>query len=435
MATVFKRGGVWKARYKDPNTGEWKSCSTRVATTRPKAEAQRVADQLEARLRAEEDFGGGPVTVLAYYNRWIRTRSALASVDDDKQRMRDHVLPRIGSMKLADVRPRHARDAVRAWKASLAARTVYNVHGIAHRLFEDATIDELIPGNPWRVHRGELPPKEDKDPEWRDEAVFTLDEVERLISDARIPLDRRIFYAILFLSGVRFGEASALKWRLYIDTKEPLAQLKVFYSYNTKAKRTTLNKTKTRRWVPVHPVLKKLLAEWRLTGWQEFFGRAPTSDDLIVPSRLGDNRSRHHMFKKFKADLKMLGLRPRRQHDTRCTFISLCLDRGAREERLRLITHGRRRNVIGGYDKPSWKSLCRQVARLKIHLRDQEPAKLPLAAVAGGEPSFGAIRGAIEAEGPKLLTPQGVGWWRRRESNPGPKIRDGRRYVRILCLL
>src|SRR5229473_4851697 len=35
--------------------------------------------------------------------------------------------------------------------------------------------------------RGELPAKTDKDPTWRSAAVFTCEEVERLISDERIP--------------------------------------------------------------------------------------------------------------------------------------------------------------------------------------------------------------------------------------------------------
>ncbi len=35
--------------------------------------------------------------------------------------------------------------------------------------------------------RGELPAKTDKDPPWRSAAVFTREEVERLISDERIP--------------------------------------------------------------------------------------------------------------------------------------------------------------------------------------------------------------------------------------------------------
>ena len=52
----------------------------------------------------------------------------------------------------------------------------------------------------------------DKDPEWRSTAVFTREEVEPLLSDTRLPEDRRVLYAFLFLTVMRIGEAVALRW-------------------------------------------------------------------------------------------------------------------------------------------------------------------------------------------------------------------------------
>src|SRR5258708_27240637 len=37
----------------------------------------------------------------------------------------------------------------------------------------------------------------------------------QLISDERIPEDRRVFYSIAFLGGLRTGEVSALRFRAY----------------------------------------------------------------------------------------------------------------------------------------------------------------------------------------------------------------------------
>jgi integrase len=68
--------------------------------------------------------------------------------------------------------------------------------------------------------------------------------------------------------------------------------------------------------------------------------RTPEPDDLIIPSRLGRNRNVNHMLRRFHQDLARLGLRKRRQHDLRRTFISLCLADGARKDVLRWITHG-----------------------------------------------------------------------------------------------
>ena len=103
-------------------------------------------------------------------------------------------------------------------------------------------------------------------------------------------------------------------------------------------------------------------------------------DDLIVPSRLGRNRSVNHMLKKFHQDLERIGLRPRRQHDARRTFISLALADGGRKDVLRWITHGPEGgDIIDLYTTLPWHTLCEEVARLKIDLRPAEAEVIALA--------------------------------------------------------
>jgi integrase len=51
------------------------------------------------------------------------------------------------------------------------------------------------------------------------------DEVETIISDARIPADRQMVYALELLAGVRPGEAAALRWRHYDPTVTPLGKM------------------------------------------------------------------------------------------------------------------------------------------------------------------------------------------------------------------
>src|SRR5262245_56422801 len=84
--------------------------------------------------------------------------------------------------------------------------------------------------------------KVDADPAWRATAVFTRTEAETVISDERVPEDRRAAYALLFLAGVRFGEAAALRWRDYDAAAEPLGRLHVAQSYNTKTRRVKSTK-------------------------------------------------------------------------------------------------------------------------------------------------------------------------------------------------
>jgi integrase len=96
---------------------------------------------------------------------------------------------------------------------NLAQRTIYNIYTVVAALFRDAKLADLIEQSPCILDERQLGPLVDKDPEWRNAAVFARDEVETIISDAQIPADRQMVYALELLAGVRPGEAAALRWR------------------------------------------------------------------------------------------------------------------------------------------------------------------------------------------------------------------------------
>jgi integrase len=177
-----------------------------------------------------------------------------------------------------------------------------------------------------------------------------------------------MMYALMGLAGLRFGEAAALRWRSYDPSLEPLGRLHIVTSYSTRARREKATKTEQPRLVPVHPVLAKLLGEWKLGPWQVLMKRAPMAEDLIVPSRLGRNRSKNQGITKFHDDLQRIGLRRRRQHDLRRTFISLARADGARKDVLEHVTHGRPGGIIDLYTELPWPLLCEEVAKLRVKL-------------------------------------------------------------------
>jgi integrase len=284
-ASVYQRGDRWWYRIKD-ETGRWISKAA-PSEVDDKRKAQRYATAAQKALdkRKEADAGTtGPHTVRSFSRVWLKERreGGVRSVDKEESRIRHHLLPRIGSKRLDEVRPRDIRDLVRALRAGgeLAPRTIHNVYGDAHAMFRDAVVEELIESSPCVLPRGELPPKVDKDPEWRAAATYSLSEVERLISDPEIPVERRVMYAIKAIAGLRHGEAAGLRWRHYDPDLEPLGRLLVATSYDTGRTKTDV----TRR-VPVHPTLAKILAAWKLSHWERVYGRAPGADDLIVPAR------------------------------------------------------------------------------------------------------------------------------------------------------
>lgn len=334
--------------------------------------AREVLRQVEAAVAARKEYAAddGKLTLERFAARWVEERRGrgIATVADDEARLKKHVLPVLGAMEIDEVRPRHVRELVSALRrGSLAPRTVSNVYGALRAMFSDAVADEVLSSSPVALKRQEVPSRIDKDPRWRATAIFTADELRRVLSSERVPLDRRVAFALMGLAGLRFGEAAAVRWG-DLATLEPLSRLWIAESYDTKTKTVKSTKEEQPRGVPVIPELAELLTEWRAHGWRAMLRREPNDADFIIPSRRGANRSVNHMLKKLNQDLERLGMRPRRQHDFRRTFTSLCRAGGAREDLLRFITHGPSPSVMDAYTTLPWQALCDQVHGLHLQL-------------------------------------------------------------------
>ena len=398
MGYVYKRGRRLWIGFTDA-TGHERQKSTGFDVGQER-EAQDLLDEVEAQVASGFTPDGKPLTVREWSDRWLKAREAagVASTPEDRTRLERHGLPPIGALVLRDVRPRHWRAVLVQLKAEkkLAPRTIRHLHGLVHKLFEDAVVEELLTENPIKVKRGDLPKKADKDPAWRAGAVFTREEVEALLSDTRVPLERRILHAMWFCAGLRRGESAARRWRDYDNTLEPLGCLLVATAYNSKRKVVKDTKSEVPRRIPVHPVLARLLAEWRLELTRRL-GHAPDLDSFIVPGGRGGIRSGNIITKRFRVDLAKLELRHRRVHDGRRTMISLARADGASKDVLRIITHGPSGDVMDDYTTLPWAALCAEVQKLNIELRgDREVTRLPLRAVAGG-PVYQAATGPLTA--------------------------------------
>lgn len=402
---IFARGNVLWIRFRDV-TG-WRRASTGYRVGQ-EALAAEVLAEVEARLApkvaaAAIDVTGARMPLRVFAEKWLDARDT-ETAKDDRGRYENHIDPVLGNVAIADITKRHVQDFVKSLAKKrklgnlrkdgtrtetdelIAPRTVRHIYGTLRAMFADAVADDVIKESPC-VLRDELPEKKDKDRSWRRTAVFTRDEVEIIISatDDKIPEDRRVLDAIMLIGAARFGEAAALTWRDYDAVCSPLGKLTIDKSYSSKSHKVKCDKTDNPREMPVHPTLAKVLAAWKLGGFERLTGRPPRPDDLIVPSRRGQARNVNHMLRRFHEDLERVGLRPRRQHDSRRTFISIARSDGAERDKLRWCTHGPSGDVFDDYTTFTWAALCDEVAKARIELHEGRLIRLPIPLAVGAE--------------------------------------------------
>lgn len=382
MPSKSWRGGVVAIRGRlylnvPDAAGVWRQRALGLDDTpenRAKGEA-RLAE-VRALLKAHEDAVGapGPVTVKSWGARWLDDRKrTVRDAPNDEARLRDHVYPVIGAMPLDEVRPRHLVQVVDACRAAgLAPRTVRNVYSVVKALFRDARIaDVLTVPDPCILTHRQVGRVKDGPRFRRAEARFTGEELAALVGDPRVPLERRVWYALLGLGMLRTGEAAGLRWE-GVQRAEPLGRLVVESSYDRGE-----TKTGVTRWMPIHPALAAVLAEWKLGGWARTFGRPPVESDLVAPTPKdgkrpgrrraeGSMRDKNWARKRLVRDLATLGLRHRRAHDLRRTGISLAQDGGADSRVLRWGTHAPPGETIDAYTTLEWGTLCRAVGCVRL---------------------------------------------------------------------
>lgn len=387
----LRRGDVWTIVYPGPD-GKPKQKALRFRGQAEKGKAKAALAEFIRRQDAGVVLAGtgddGPMTVARWANKWLERCRAkgLSSVDDYASRLKHHVLPHIGDLRIDAVTPDHVEDVMALAKG--APRSRRHVYDAMRAMFNKATkrshdadgkpTPALIESSPCQIDEDDLPKKVDANPAWRSKAVFTREEIRLLTTSTLVPLPRRVLYAVSFMGGSRFGETSALLWHHYVPDMLPLAQLKFETSWNSKKNIIKGTKGDRPRAMPVIPELKEIIDEWHAHGWAEMMGRPPGPNDILIPTERGSHRNCSTSWKQLNGtptkkgrsavpgDLEQLGLRPRRQHDARRTFISLARGAGADTTLLRYCTHGPSREIMDVYSEIPWVDLCREVGKLQI---------------------------------------------------------------------
>lgn len=187
-------------------------------------------------------------------------------------------------------------------------------------IFTQAVRDELITRNP----ASSIPPtrvtKRDLDPFTRSEADLMISKLYELTSG--LQQIYAAFFEFSFYTGMRPGEAMALRWA-EVDMRKKTARVCRIRIYGKIQERT---KTKTSREVLLNDRAIKALEKAKpLT--------AARSDYVFAPEGSGDKsemfiRSETGPKRYWLSALRKLGIRHRRMYDTRHTYATMCLMSG-----------------------------------------------------------------------------------------------------------
>ena len=243
-----------------------------------------------------------------------RKRSTIETVDSH---VRIHIAPWFDDTGIDEIDERR----LEAFIASLGRRgcspkTVRNVMGTVHSLFELARRQKVVRANPCQII--DLPKIDAGDATIR---FLDQSELEALLraapSKTRPAVEHdswrveRVMYLAAAMTGMRQGELLALRWG---DIDWSAQKVRVHANYV----RGQFGSPKSRRSVRAIPLAQRLIAELDALHRESLW---KADNDLVFANpRTGQPLDRSRILKRFKAACRRAAVKPVRFHDLRHTF-------------------------------------------------------------------------------------------------------------------
>jgi integrase len=307
--------GRYRACWRDP-AGRQKS-----KTFRTKKEASGFLAEVESALNRGTYVApdAGRLRFGDYAERWLAGRNDEKTTDArDASIMRNHVLPRWGSVPLAKVE----HSAVQSWVTELGAQlspaTVCECYRLTSGAFRSAVRDRLIGFNPCEGVR--LPRRRRKD---TDDQIIGRDELLSKLLPA-VPDRYRALVALAAGTGFRWGECAGLRWDAVDLAAGVVRVVRVAEEVSGHVTLKPYPKSKAgRRSVPLPPFVVQALTDHA----REF---VPRDDGLIFLARTGEPLKRGTFRARiWKPSLQRAGLPVElRFHDLRHSYATWLVSDG-----------------------------------------------------------------------------------------------------------
>jgi integrase len=297
-----------------------------VGTAPSMKEARLIAQQAQVELASGRLNGDRRQKLDDYLQAWIASKApglAVKSTESyDLNRRR--VAPLIGAIRLDALQPSHIQQAYGDLsRQGLSPLSVRQVHRLLHAAVQDAVRLGLVPVNPLDAVTAPRAP-------YREMNTLSIDEVRELFratrSDRLHPL-----WVVLVTTGLRLGEALALRWEDIDLERGSLSVHRALQRQNGQGLVIVDPKSaSSRRTVELTQIAINALRSYR-DSWEErreLLGSEWRGTSTVFASDVGTALDPTNVGHRFGRAIKAAGLRRVRVHDLRHTAATLALQQG-----------------------------------------------------------------------------------------------------------
>jgi integrase len=300
-----------------------------------KAAEKKLHDML-TKIADGRYFETSKITVQEYSDRWLAEvthRVKPRTTKTYKRWLKDHILPRIGSLPIASIKPQHLRDVYADLLASgrkgglkkgpgLHPQSVVHAHRTVHAMFADALEGGIVERNPAAGMNKRLPRVPHVE-----QRTLSEDEAKGLLSASK-GSRLHTFVTLALYTGARRGELLALTWP-FVDLDS--GWITVAHSLADDGTLAEPKRERSRRTIVLPPAATAVLRAHKAAQASQRLAKGPLyldqgfvfADDAGRPWKLNSHATL------FKAIAKRAGLDAGVHiHTLRHTFASLALRAG-----------------------------------------------------------------------------------------------------------
>jgi integrase len=310
---------------KDPSTG--KRNQQWVSVKGSKKDAEKRLSEMLHQIDTGSFMRPGKTTVKDFLERWLEDYSrnlSPCSSERYRQIVRTHLVPNLGNIPLAQLKPEHLQNLYTSMQNSgLSANTARYAHSVIHVALKTALKWGLIAKNPAdavttpRIHRHEM-------------QTWDEGEIGQFLEAAKTTPYYAVFYTALF-TGMRQSELLGLKWS---DVDLIGSQISVGRGLHHLADgsfvMTEPKSEKSRRNIALTPsnalLLKQHQEKQRLD--RGMIGKRWSNEDLVFSTLEGRALIPEVVTQAWRRLAARAGLKVIRFHDARHTHASLWLKLG-----------------------------------------------------------------------------------------------------------